>query len=174
MTVGSRAHHDATNLWNIFDEGNLVGNATQIDLPGVPLKTVDVQGAGLSGTISKPISGIVDAMTATINFSNFTSQAVSLCRGGQRHLECWRSVQATEGGVITSKQYKIVMKVIFKNLNHGKVATGEPQDGNIEMAVEYLKIYIDGEDKLEIDPYNCKYVVDGVDELEQARANAGM
>lgn len=173
MAMGSRGHHDATNLWNIFKEGDLVGNATQIDLPGVPMKTVEVKGAGLSGTIDKPVSGIVDAMTATISFSNYTSQAMSLCAGGQQHIECWRSVQVTEGGVISSKQYKVIMKGIFKNLNHGKVATGEAQDGGTEMTVEYLKIYIDGEEKLEIDPYNCIYKVDGKDELAEARANSG-
>ena len=44
----------------------------------------------------------------------------------------------------------------------------------MEFEVVYMKIELDGRERVELDKYNYKYVVDGVDQMASVRTALGM
>ena len=51
---------------------NLLGVA-KVQLPTIAYPTVSISGAGMMGNMNVPLIGMVDAMSATINFLTVTS-----------------------------------------------------------------------------------------------------
>ena len=56
----------------------------------------------------------------------------------------------------------------------GKLAPASPTETTIELAVTYFATFIDGVKKMEIDPINCIFFMNGKDWLAQTRRNIGM
>nr|DAO70317.1 MAG TPA: tail tube protein [Caudoviricetes sp.] len=68
---------------------------------------------------------------------------------------------------------KHILVVTPKKLNPGKVATAAAAEVSGEYAVSYYATYIDGKKKLEIDPLNDIYYVNGKDYLADVRKALG-
>lgn len=68
---------------------------------------------------------------------------------------------------------KHILVVTPKKLNPGKVATAAAAEVSGEYAVSYYATYIDGKKKLEIDPLNYIYYVNGKDYLADVRKALG-
>lgn len=66
-----------------------------------------------------------------------------------------------------------ILVVTPKKLNPGKVATAAAAEVSGEYAVSYYATYIDGKKKLEIDPLNYIYYVNGKDYLADVRKALG-
>ena len=55
----------------------------------------------------------------------------------------------------------------------GKMETGKQMETATEFEVYYLKLVVDGKDKIEIDKLNYIFVVDGVDYLKDVNSQLG-
>jgi P2 family phage contractile tail tube protein len=69
---------------------------------------------------------------------------------------------------------KVVLRAIPKTVDLGKLDVGATSDSSTELECSYLKLTLDGRDRIELDKFNFIYKVDDVDYLALVRANLGM
>lgn len=167
---------ERTVNYRVYDADNaLIGVAT-VDLPDIEAMTDTVSGAGIAGEIDSPTLGHFGSMTLTINWRTITGDASRLNAQRVHQLEFRSSQQINDAanGELKTQPVRIVTRCTPKNLSLGSLEVGAATDSSSEFEVTYLKIYIDGKETVEIDKYNFKYAVGGVDFLRQVRRDLGI
>ena len=154
---------------------NLAGVAT-VDLPDIEAMTDTVSGAGIAGEIDSPILGHFGSMATTITFRTITEDGVALNAQKSHEIEFRGSMQVYDAG---DGQYqtvpvRVVMRGVPKRSGLGSLEVGSTTDTEVELELTYLKIVISDVEKLEIDKYNFKFVVDGTDHLASVRSDLGL
>lgn len=156
------------------DSNNFVGVA-QVNLPSINYITQQLTGAGIAGTIDAVLIGMVDAMSATMNFRSAMGSAIDLLKPEKHTLDLraaeqhWNTAN-TERNVVADKW---VMVAVPKNFAPGTVAPASLTDTSLEFSVTYYAGYKDGKKVWEIDPYNYICIVDGIDYMEPVRKALG-
>lgn len=164
--INFRAYNDANAL---------LGVAT-VEMPDIEAMTDTVTGAGIDGEIDSPILGHFGSMTSTVTFRTVTKEAVSLAAQKSHPIEFRGSQQIHDAanGTYSTVPVRVAMRAITKRVGLGSLEVGSTTDSEVEFEVTYLKVFIDGEERIEIDKYNFKYVVDGVDYLASVREDLGL
>lgn len=156
------------------DARNFIG-ISQATLPNITFLTQQITGAGISGNVEAVLTGMVDAMSLTLNFRNATDAAVALM-SPQRHnidLRVAEQFWDTENIRKTISADKYVMVVIPKNTQPGNVAPASAADASGEYTVYYYAGYRDGKKLWEIDPWNYICNINGVDYMADVRKALG-
>lgn len=111
----------------------------------------------------------------TLNFRTVTNNAIKLHEPRQHNIDLRAAQQQkdTVKGTTEVVSVKHILVVTPKKLNPGKVATAAAAEVSGEYAVSYYATYIDGKKKLEIDPLNYIYYVNGKDYLADVRKALG-
>lgn len=164
-----------TNFRVYVDGINQVGVAT-VDLPDIEVMTDTVSGAGIAGEIDSPVIGHFGSMSATINWRTITGDAARLNAPRAHHLELRGSQQVYEAatGTYFSVPVRVVLKCVPKNYSLGSLEVGSTTDSSSEFEVMYMKIFINNLPRIEIDKYNFKFEVDGINYLAGVRADLGI
>lgn len=159
-----------------YVSGNNLAGVASVELPDIEAMTDTVSGAGIAGEIDSPILGHTASMATTITFRTITSDAMSLNAHKSHELEFRGSMQIYDAanGVYKTSAVRVAMRGIPKRNGLGSLEVGSTTDSEIELELSYLKIVIDDSEKIEIDKYNFKYVVDGVDYLASVKADLGI
>lgn len=162
--------------FRVYLEGNNLAGVATIDLPELEAMSDTVSGAGIAGEVESPILGHFSSMTTTINFRTVTADAVKLAGQRSHAIECRGSQQVYDAanGQYKTSPIKVSMRCTPKNVSLGSLEVGATTDTANEFEVTYLKIFVDGKERLELDKYNFKYVVDGTDFLARVRADLGL
>ena len=156
------------------DARNFIG-ISQATLPNITFLTQQITGAGISGNVEAVLTGMVDAMSLTLNFRNATDAAVAMM-SPQRHnidLRVAEQFWDTENIRKTISADKYVMVVIPKNTQPGNVAPASAADASGEYTVYYYAGYRDGKKLWEIDPWNYICNINGVDYMADVRKALG-
>lgn len=148
---------------------------SEVTLPEISNITEEISGAGIGGKLESVILGAIEAMTLTLNFRTVTNNAIKLHEPRQHQIDLRAAQQEkdTTKGVTNVVQVKHLLTITPKKLNPGKVATASAAEVSGEYAVSYYATYIDGKKKLEIDPANYIYYVNGTDYLAAVRKALG-
>lgn len=111
----------------------------------------------------------------TLNFRTVTNNAIKLHEPRQHNIDLRAAQQQkdTVKGTTEVVSVKHILVVTPKKLNPGKVATAAAAEVSGEYAVSYYATYINGKKKLEIDPLNYIYYVNGKDYLADVRKALG-
>jgi P2 family phage contractile tail tube protein len=167
---------DTNITYEAYLDGTRFIGTTEITLPNLQPMTAEVKGAGVSGAIDKPVRGMMQASSMSIAWRTVEPGAVALMQAKQHHLEFWAAVQVTDpgSGEFLVKQHKITVRGEFKGVTPGKFAVAEAQGRTMDLGVVYYKEEYDGEEQVEFDQYNQKYVVKGNDELAAVRQAVGL
>ena len=64
---------------------------------------------------------------------------------------------------------RVSVRCIPKRTGLGSLEVGSTTDSESEFELTYIKIYVNDIERLEIDKYNFKFVVNGVDYLSSVR-----
>lgn len=166
---------ERTINYRVYNEAkNLLGLAT-VELPSIEAMTDTVSGAGIAGEVDSPTIGNIGSMATTLTFRTIEKEALSLNAPKSHALDCRSSQQVYDAanGVYKTVPVRVSMRGIPKTTNLGSLEVGSVTDTEVELELVYLKIWIDNKERIEIDKYNYKYVVDGVDYLAPVRANLG-
>ena len=156
------------------DNKNFIG-ISQATLPNISFLTQQITGAGISGNVDAVLTGMVDAMSLTLNFRSPTDAAVSLMAPKKHNIDLrvaeqnWDTTQIEK--TITADKY--VMIVIPKNTQPGTVAPAAAADASGEYSVYYYAGYRDGQKLWEIDPWNYICDIGGVDYMKEVRKALG-
>ena len=163
------------NNFAVYEDAIEYLGMSEATLPEVSNLAEEISGAGISGKVEAIVLGFVEAMTLTLNFRTVTPSAIKLAepRVHKIDLRAAQQVEDTRTGLIETRAVKHILKVKPKKYSPGKVATASAADASGEYAVSYYAIYIDGEKKMEIDPLNFIYFVNGADYLAQTRKALG-
>lgn len=162
--------------FRVYASGNaLLGNA-DIELPSLEAMSDTVSGAGIAGEVESPTLGHFGAMGVTMTWRTITPEAMILARHKVHHLEARGSQQVYDAGdcEYKSQPVRIVMKVVPKNISLGSFEVSSTTDTENEFECLYLKVYLNNIEVAEIDKYNFKVNIAGVDPLESVRKDLGM
>lgn len=158
----------------VYNGGDLLGIA-EGTLPNLEFMTSEVQGAGLAGVVDSPTLGHFNSMTLTLNWRTQTSEALRLAAQKAHELDLFSSNQYYDAGLgeYVTKQLHIFCKAVPKNFTLGNLAVNDSSGTETEFEILYMKIELDGKERIEVDKFNYIYKVDGVDYLAGVRANLG-
>ena len=161
--------------FSVYEDGKEFLGISQATLPEVNFKTLTVNGAGIGGDVDAILPGVLDAMSLTLNFRNATDAAVKLMSPVRHNIELrvaeqhWDTAKIAKG--VTADKYVLV--VMPKSTKPGNVAPASAADASGEYSVYYYAGYKDNKVLWEIDPWNYKCVIDGVDYMADVRTALG-
>lgn len=173
--MSNKINEKVTSFRVYLDGTDLLGTA-DVDLPEIEAMSDTVKGAGIAGEVETPILGHYGAMGLTINWRSITGNVLALAKPQAHNLELRGAVQVYDAsaGTYAVQAQKVVLRVVPKKTGLGKLDVGAGQDTSSEFEVHYIKIFIDGAEKLEIDKYNYICKIDGTDFLADTRTALGL
>ena len=154
--------------FNVYQEGEkLVGVASEITLPTLEGMSETVSGAGIAGEFESATPGHFSSMTTEIAFKTLFDKAFKLMKPGGQTLTFRASQQFSDfaGNSIDFRPLKIVMKVLPKSVDLGKMAVSAKTETKNTLEVVYIKITENGNEILELDKVNFIYKINGEDIL---------
>lgn len=161
--------------FRVYLEGNYLAGVADVELPKLEGMSESVTGAGIAGEVDSPVIGHYKAMKTTVKFRTITAEAVGILAAPAAHLIDFRgSQQIQEAGVLKSIPIRVTIKGTPTSVELGKLEVGKPTDSGDEFSVSYLKVYVDGKEIVEIDPYNFIAKFNGVDALAGVRKDLGL
>jgi len=158
--------------FNVYDEGEkLVGVSGEVTLPKLEAMTETISGAGIAGEYESATPGHFGSITIDIPFRTLFDQSFKLMVSGGRTITLRASQQSYDvaGGEVQHRGLKIVLKVMPKGLDLGKLAVGSPTDTKNSLEVLYIKIVENNKTLLELDKQCFVFIVNGVDVLADVR-----
>ena len=149
----------------------MFGVSGEITLPDMNAMTETITGSGLLGEIEAKNPGHFSAIDMEIPFIGLTDDMMALDPIEYNMITFRASeqsqVKATRELVYSSM--KIVVGGTPKTYKLGSVKIGSQMGSSVTLAVDYIKIEIDGTVALELDKLNEKFVVNGVDKSAKLR-----
>lgn len=167
---------DQANInFAVYEGGTEYLGLAEATLPNAERQTVDMTGAGIGGTFSAPVAGHYSAMSLTLNWRTPNKQQDKLMEHGPHTIELRQAIQSRNDttGALETIAVKHVLVVYPKTLSTGKAAPASTTDTNMEFSVSYHAKFFNGEKVSEIDIFNMKSEINGVDELAAVRAALG-
>lgn len=164
-----------TNANCYLDGNSLLGQIEEATLPDI--KKIMTEHKAL-GMIGKPefVSGI-DKMEAKLKFNSIYPDAIKAAGGfgNSVKLQLRSSVEVYQGGNKTAeKPYVVFMTGQFTNIPAGGFKAMENVEVELNVSVTAIRIEFDRNELINIDVNANIWIEDGVDQLEQYRANLGI
>lgn len=164
------------NNFRVYLEGSTLLGIAEGDFPNGELMTSDVKGAGIAGVINSPTLGHMNSLTCVFTWRNITEDFIKLIQSDAHSLDIYAEQQDFDAGrgVYKTRSIHVFMKAITKQYNLGKLVVGDSTETQSTHEIYYMKLYIDGKEKIELDKYNFVYKINGYDYLQNTRRNLGM
>ena len=147
-----------------------------IDLPEINFLATEVKGAGILGAYDSPVLGHVEALESTLHCRTLRKDAATLMQQKKSFmLSAYGASQIYDSatGELGVEPVRCDMRCLPKSFKPGKFEPGEQTETEVVVAVDYIKITVDGKVALELDVFNYIYNVDGADMLADLRAALG-
>jgi len=168
-----------TNVFEVWNArtGERVAGTVSVDLPEFGINSNELSGSGLMGATNVPSPANFTPQTLTLNLPRQSEHTDFLLEFGERvEIELRADVI---GENLETRELENVSESWFVG---GKTTTGNP--GSLEgnavadavstIEVDYIAKFLAGQEVLEWDYYNLKYVVNGKDMMARTRANIGL
>lgn len=141
-----------------------------VELPHIQFMTETLSGSGIAGEIEVPIPGLTQPMGMKIKKRAVNQQFTTLL-APRNHLLTFRgkvSMADPEHPAVIAKDrnIRIVANVMPKSMNLGKGEVAKAMDTESEFEVFSIIVFVDEIPNLHIDKLNKKFVVDGVNYLD--------
>jgi hypothetical protein len=149
----------------------VIDDAADLTLPSIEKLTDTIKGAGIMGEVDMPTFGQLGSMTFSINFRADNPMYAILSRPGEIKIEVVWVVDVFDSNQVKVglQQHKAFITAVNKTYNPGTVDVNASADGSVEFEVLVYRKVVDGKEVLNIDKFNYKYVVNGVDYMQQLR-----
>lgn len=160
----------------MYEDGGALIGVGKITMPPIKYKTVPVTGAGLMGDATIPLAGMIEAMTANINFTSVTDAAVKLGTNEWHDVSVYVAEQYFDSvnrkEEIEQTRFELSIRPI--ETSHGTVATATAVDASGTYSVCRYTVYKAGQKVVDIDQFNQVHEVDGVDCAADVRKAIGL
>lgn len=156
------------------DGGDMIGMG-DVEMSNLEAMTSEVKGAGIAGVADTIVLGHFNSMTMTINWRNTTKEFARLAAHKTHDIDLYAAHQDynTGTGEYVVKNIHYFVRAIQKGSQLGNLNVGEMTDTKSVFEIVYLKLEIDGVEKIELDKFNYIYKVEGVDYLAGVRSALG-
>ncbi len=156
------------------NDGELLG-AAEVTLPDLEYMTETITGSGIAGELEIPLPGQYKAMEVGLKFPALSESIIALAAPISHQLDIRGSIRGRDpaSGELVSYPLKVVVKGPNKKAGLGKLEAAKAMENEFTIAANYLKIWIDNREKVEIDIINMIAVIDGVDYMARTRENLG-
>lgn len=159
----------------IYEDATEYYGLAKVTFPDIKNLTTSISGAGISGNYDAVTLGHIEAMSMTLNFRTVTDSAFRLAEPRRHTLDIRVPQQSenTSNGELVVSHVKHVVVLTPKKLGLGTAAPSAAADVSGEYSVSYFATYLDGVKKVEIDPFNFIYFINGKDYLADVRKALG-
>lgn len=161
----------------IYNAGKneLMGTA-DAELPSLEFMTEAISGLGLAGEMETPVVGHFKSLPFKFKWNTINELALTLLQTKTHHLDVHASIQRydTGTGEMVSQPVKTVLRGLPKKVGLGKLEPGKKMDPETELECSYIKMWINGDEVLEIDKFNFICKIMGEDMLADVRQHLGM
>lgn len=162
--------------YTVWEDADRKMGTANIDLPSLDALAEKVKGAAIAGEIDAPVLGHYAAMSLGVSWRTITKDAATLAKPVAHNLTFRGSQQVYDSaaGTFSTVSVKIVVKAIPKKTSLGKLVVAGNTDTKNEFEIPYIKVFVGGEEKFELDKYNFICKIDGEDVLAQVRQDLGL
>ena len=168
-----RNNYEKIHSFRVYSAGEVIGAGDTLSLPSVDSKTVTVSGAGILGEYESPAEGHVDSMEQEIPFNTMSPEYFDFIEkvnsGADITIRAALQFKDAATQTLDTKAIKITERGSVKGFAPGEIKNADVMGSTVTINLTYLKIEIDGKEKLEIDRLNMIYKVNGVDRLKKIR-----
>lgn len=162
--------------FRVYEESyDMIGTA-DVELPTLEALTETIKGAGIAGEIAAPVIGHLGSAETKLNWRTVTNRNISLAAPKAHTLDIRgdQQVYDSTAGEYKTCAIKLLIVGIPKNTELGKFEPATTTGTSNTLETSYMKLTIDGKDKLEFDKYNYIFKVDGKDYLSESREALGL
>ena len=162
--------------FEIYSSGNrLLGLAT-IDLPEINFLVSEVSGSGIAGKLDVPITGATESLELTLHWRTWYTDPTKLLRHNVINLSARGALQNYDSskGEVKISALRIDFRGRLKGVGLGSLKPAEQMESSSKIECDYLKITVDGKVTAEVDKYNYRYEVNGVDYMSAVRTALGL
>lgn len=144
-------------------------------IPVLESMTSEVKGAGVAGMVESPVLGHFNSTNFSLTWRTVTENFMKLFDHTTNDLDLFAALQQYDAGlgVYKTVPLHLYMKAITKTRTPGNLVVGDLMDTQMEFEVTYMKIELNGKERVEMDKFNYIYKVDGVDQLADVRTALG-
>lgn len=164
---------DKINNFNVYvgtasEASRLIGVTDEVTLPDLKYMSETINLAGMGGEIDSPTVGQFQSMEVEIPFSNIAKSSLEIA-GADNVPLILRSAQEFADPGDNTKSFKnrtITLRGMTKGIKFGTLKKGGYGKPSITKEVTYYKEVIDGEVVAEIDKFNGRTIIGGVDQTK--------
>lgn len=161
---------DKINNYRVYagtatEANKLIGVVDETKLPDVKNLTDTLNLAGMAGEVDSPAVGQYQSMEVEIVFSNIAVSSLEVAAKDNIPL-IFRSAQEFINPEDSTKSFKnrtITLRGMTKGINFGSLKKGGYGKPSITKEVTYYKDVVDGTVVIEIDKFNGRSIIGGVD-----------
>lgn len=172
--MGRKLIPDKINNYNVYTgtattANKLIGVTDETTLVKLESMSETLSLAGMAGEIDSPTVGQYKSMEIELGFSNIAKSSLKVAAEDNTPLII-RSAQEfidPENGMKSFQNRTITIRGMTKSIDYGKLKKGGYGNPSIKKEVVYYKEVIDGETVTEIDKFNGKSIVGGVDQTKE-------
>lgn len=145
----------------VYSDGSLAARNCNVTLPEVTPTTVEVP---VGGTIELPITGMTDAMEATVTLGAPDDGFAALCSPQSHEVEVrWVLDVLQSDGTKVQKGCKAFMQAYAKTIPGISLELASASENELTLGVTRYQLFMDGTEVLLIDQINNIFKVDGTD-----------
>lgn len=161
--------------FDVYINGSEQSGVADGSFPSIEFMTSEVKGAGLAGTVDSPVLGHFGSITASLKWRVTPKNFYDLAVPGIHTIDFYAGLQSLDAGlgVLKTQSLHIYVKAFTKKYDLGNLVVGDSQEAETEHEIIYMKVYLDGAERVEIDKYNYIYKVNGKDYLAELRRALG-
>lgn len=148
---------------------------TTIDLPEFAAQTLDLEGAGIAGTMSMTFPGMFDNAECTLHWRTI-QEDLTFLMSHQAHTLTLRSSQNiydAATGLFKAQPVKIVIRGVPQKMTLGKFEKASETESESTLNLDYIKVWVDGSEVLEYDKFNYIFRINGDDYMSGTRTAVG-
>ena len=162
--------------YEIFYEGERIGNSSSVELPEISFTTTDISGAGIAGQYTAPTLGSLESCEIKLTFRALYKKLMRFMEQRAAQISLRGAVQQYDStnGTLKVLPVRIDARGRVKSLEPCKFEPAETMDASITLEADVLSVKIDNVEELLIDKLNFIYRVGGTDYLAPVRVAIGI
>ena len=152
-----------------------LGMAT-LDLPEISMKTVDLTGPGIAGTVAMPTPGMSESFECTVHWRSIHGDLTTLLEMHAHDLTFRGAQNIYDAGTgkTRAQPVKINLRGLPKKSTLGKFEQASETDSESNLEILHLQIFVDEVEIIEIDKLNQIFKVNGTDYLADVATAIGL
>lgn len=161
--------------FSVYINGSDEVGIAEGNFPNIEAMTSEVKGAGIAGVADTIVLGHFNSITCSLKWRVTPSNFYELSEHRFHNLDLYAGLQYVDAGqgILRTVPLHIFFRAETKSSNIGNMTVGESMESETEHEIVYMKIYLDGAEKVEIDKFNYIYKVNGYDYLSDLRRALG-